>query len=134
MQKFTPPLLIAILLICPYFCLGELAGGMVALHDLGSCSCTRYQAEHQSGSETPDTPNNGQPDCLCHGAGAVADGLKSAQTESMLSLTIRSGLLDVAPLTSACHSLAATSFELPHQFPPLSCGRDVCALTGVLLL
>ncbi len=130
MQKHTPPLLIAILLICPYFCLGELAGGMDALHDSGSCSCSR----HQSGSETPEVPSENQPDCLCHGAGAVSDGLRTAQAESLLPLAIGSWLPEVSSLTSAGPSLAALSFEPSHQFPPYSTGRDVCTLLGILLL
>jgi hypothetical protein len=41
-------------------------------------------------------------------------------------------VLEVALFTHL--SLTAVSFESPHQFPPFSSGRDVCALTCTLQL
>jgi len=134
MRRATPQLLIAILLICPYFCLGEIAGGMNALHDSDSCSCSGHSCFGHSSQSDGEAPNESQSDCLCHGAGAVADGLRTAQAESLLSLTIGSWLPDAVSLTSDVPSLTAISFEPPHQFPPFSTGRDVCALVGILLL
>jgi hypothetical protein len=69
-------------------------------------------------------------DCLCHGA--IFDGSRTDDNES-LSPPVINWVLDVAsPFTNL--SLAAVSFEPPHQFPPFSTGRDVCALTCTLQL
>jgi len=69
-------------------------------------------------------------DCLCHGA--IFDGSRIADEEWTSSPAIN-WLLEVAP-SSTNLSLAAVSFEPPHQFPPFSTGRDVCALTCTLQL
>ena len=130
MRKNTPQLLIAILLACPYFCLGEMAGGMNALHDSCCYSCSGHPSP--SSGETPDSPDESQPDCLCHGA--ITGGARTTQVDFMAPLTISGWLLDAASSASAGPSWATLSFKLPHQFLPFSTGRDVCALTGALLL
>ncbi len=43
-------------------------------------------------------------------------------------------LINDVDLSSTALSLSETSSGPPHQFPPLSTGRDVCMLTCALLL
>ena len=146
MRSPISQLLIVVLLVCPYFCIGQIASGMAASHAPGLCSCSPSSCPRMLGDspqiasecpspsddKTPEAPNKSRPDCLCHGAGAVGDGLRTVQVED--SPMIHHWLSDSTPLTTAVSCLTAISFEPPHQFPPFSTGRDVCALVGTLLL
>ena len=124
----TTYLLIAVVLICPYMCLGESVLGAVAHCQQNACCCD--DEENSSGDQTPESPNERDEDCLCHGA--IFDASRSADDE-LTSPTTMQWLLEVASAPTNL-SLAAVSFEPPHQFPPFSTGRDVCALTCTLQL
>ncbi|HUG67145.1 MAG TPA: hypothetical protein VMM76_05315 [Pirellulaceae bacterium] len=121
-------LLIAIVLICPYLCLGGETGSESASRVTVGCTCCSDHPE-QPGGETPRSPADQDTDCLCHGA--IFDGSRTDDSE--LSRPTINWVLDVAS-TFTNLSLAAVSFEPPHQFPPFSTGRDVCALTCTLQL
>ena len=90
----------------------------------------RFAWNQSPGDETPQSPNEHDEDCFCHGA--IFDGSRTADDESTCPVAIQ-WVLEVASPTNQ-PSLAAVSFELPHSFPPFSTGRDVCALTCTLLL
>lgn len=128
LRPATTHLLIALVLICPYLCLGEAVGGLVAPCQTHVCSCN--QQEDSSSDKTPESPNDSDPDCLCHGA--IFDASRSADDELASSVAM-CWLLEVASAPTNL-SLAAVSFESPHQFPPFSTGRDVCMLTCTLQL
>jgi len=59
------------------------------------------------------------------------DGVRTAEV-SMVLPPATHWWLDDAALTSSELSPAVSTLEPPHQFPPLSTGRDVCTLTCVL--
>jgi len=139
MRTITTLLLIAFVLICPYYCMGGTASRVCALQDSASCICTGQvgiEDSCQSNDQTPDMPAEGQPDCLCHGA--IAVGLRATQVDFDMPLALSNWNLDLLASFSSCSagspSLAALTFELPHQFPPFSTGRDVCELKCVFLL
>jgi hypothetical protein len=124
----TTYLLMAVVLICPYMCLGEAVHGAVAPCQKAAC-CGEDQ-DDSSSDRMPESPTERDKDCLCHGA--IFDASRSADDELTWPATMQ-WLLEVAS-TPTNLSLAAVSFELPHQFPPFSTGRDVCALTCTLQL
>ncbi|REJ65704.1 MAG: hypothetical protein DWQ31_17355 [Planctomycetota bacterium] len=125
----TSHLLFAIVLMSPYLCLGEAAGAISAPHQGGGCSCAKHN--HESGGETPQPSDENEPDCLCRGA--IMDGVRSTELDSSMPLTVV-WLIDDAVLAPTAISLADTSSEPPHQFPPFSTGWDICVLTCALLL
>jgi hypothetical protein len=123
---------IAVLLICPYACLGK-ASGSESPPESAGCRCCSHEQEQPS-QESPATPadQDQDADCLCHGA--IVDG-KLRTSELDQATPLASGwLIDNLALSSAVPSSATISFERPRQFPPFSTGRDVRALTCVLLL
>jgi hypothetical protein len=128
LRPATIHLLIALVLICPYMCLGEAVSGLVAPLQTHVCSCNHQ--DDSSSDKTPDSPNDSDPDCLCHGA--IFDASGSADDE-LASTAAVYWLLEVASFPTNL-SLAAVAFEPPHQFPPFSTGRDVCMLTCTLQL
>lgn len=129
LRTATSHLLIAIVLVCPYLCLGEAVGEIiVTCHGCGS-ECFHDQC--QPNDETPDAPSRSDSDCLCHGA--ITDGVRSVEFDLDLSLNI--DWIGGTTLTPAIPTLFAdTSLEPPHHFPPFSTGWDVCVLTCALLL
>ena len=128
MQTAVSKLLIALVLICPYLCLDEAVGAVVASYPTSSCCC--HDQEESSGDKTPESPNDSDSDCLCHGA--IFDGSRVSDDELMSSPAFN-WLFEVTSAPTNL-SLADVSFEPPHQFPPFSSGRDVCMLTCTLQL
>jgi hypothetical protein len=120
-------IVIAVVLACPYLCMGEMSGSPFATCARG-CDCSQNEPE----PESPGTPADHDPDCLCHGA-VVDGGLRTANLDSATLLTL-SGLVAETKLGSAGAVHTSIAFEPPHHFPPFSTGRDVCALTCTLLL
>jgi len=122
-------LLIAVVLICPYLCLGEEGAWTVAHSSAAGCACCGEPA--QSNGEAPESPDEGEPDCLCHGA--IMDGSRvecpEARADEMLILA-----LDLNDDTLASSLLSALGSPLPSHFPPLSTGREICAICCALLL
>ena len=120
-------LLIAVVLTCPYFCLGEAVGEVLAPGY--GCGCFHNQC--QPSDKTPDAPSQNDSDCFCQGA--ISDGVRSVEFDLELSLHV--DWIDGTMLTAATPaSFVDASAEPPHHFPPFSTGRDVCALTCALLL
>ena len=124
-------LLSAVLLGCPFICLGEGAGTSCA--DVACCDC-QDQEPARNESPTPDGPVEDESDCLCHGAIAGADG---PSIVSDLENEVRF-VEDVDDLLAGAHSVVNRAVEsLPFRashFPPLSSGRDICALINARLL
>ncbi len=126
----TTYLLIAVVLICPYLCLGEAVHGVVvSCHD-SACCCDKPQ--DSSHDQTPESPTERDEDCLCHGAIFGASRTADDELTAPAAMSMH-WVLEIASSTTNL-SLAAVSFESPHQFPPFSTGRDVCALTCTLQL
>lgn len=125
----TSHLLIAIVLTCPYLCLGEVASASGESCQAGSCSCAKHQ--DQATGETPQPFHENESDCLCRGA--ITGGVRPAELDFSAPLAI-DWLSDDAICSFAALSLADTSSEPPHQFPPFSTGRDICVLACALLL
>ena len=128
----TTYLLIAVVLICPYLCLGEAAyGAGVSSHECGCC-CDEQQDQDSSHDQTPESPTERDEDCLCHGAIFGASRTAADELTAPAAMSMH-WVQEIASSTTNL-SLAAVSFESPHQFPPFSTGRDVCALTCTLQL
>lgn len=118
----TAHILIALVLACPYFCMGNALGSMPTGCSSGCCC-----PQNDPGQENPEAPADG--DCLCHGAVVDAD----ARTADLdLTIPLSWLFVDVAWLTHP--ALSYITFETPHHFPPFSTGRDICALTCTLLI
>ena len=124
----TTYLLIAVVLACPYQCLGEPVREASAPGQKSTCCCD--DQHHSPGEETPQSPNECDEHCLCQGA--IFDGSRMADDDLISSIAMQCVLEFTSPAIQP--SLVALSFESPHQFPPFSTGRDVCALTCTLLL
>lgn len=118
-------LIIAVVLACPYFCMGHVSGSTSAICETG-CGCSHSQS--QDGE-----PADHAPDCLCQGA--VVDGeVRTVDFESAAPLSVNWLITDLAFLGPRCSVHSCISFESPHSFPPFSTGRDVCALTCTFLI
>ena len=119
-------LIIAVVLACPYFCMGHVSGSTSAICKTG-CGCSQTQSQ-----DNPGEPADHAPDCLCQGA--VDGDVHSADLELVLPLTVDWFDTDIAFLNPRCSVPSCIAFELPHNFPPFSTGRDVCALTCSFLI
>ena len=124
-------LLSAVLLGCPFICLGEAVGTSCA--EIACCDC-QDQEPVRNECPTPDGPVEDESDCLCRGAIAGANGPSIvSDLENEVRFVER---IDV--LLAGAHSVVNRSVEsLPFrasQFPPLSSGRDICALINARLL
>ncbi len=124
----TTILLTAHLLICPYRCLGDAAGGGDAPCQASSC-CVHDQPD-ATGDESPKSPGENESDCLCHGA--IMDNPRVAD-DKLISSPAVSWLPDLAGCPTNL-SLAADAFGAPCQGPSFSTGRDVCLRTCTLQL
>ncbi len=124
-------LLTAALLGCPFICLGEGAG--TPCPDVACCDC-QDQEPVRNECPTPDGPVEDESDCLCRGAIAGADG---PRVVSNLENEVRF-VEDVDDSLAGAHSVVNRFVEsLPFRashFPPLSSGRDICALINARLL
>ena len=120
-------LLIAVLLICPYLCLGEAVGATAAPLYTASCSCCGTPTE--SGDKAPERPAEDEPDCLCHGA--IVDVSR-----------VEIGAVNAGEFVMACgvdpHSCSPVSVLDSRlffsQFPPFYSGRDLCIWCALLLI
>jgi hypothetical protein len=131
-RRTTVHLLVFVLLGCPFFCLLQLGGENGAEARAPSCACG--SSDSSDNQPFHDGSNNEQEDCLCRGA-IMFPGVRVADGE-----------VGVSPLSAVAPYLAVTNTQIaesageagvcsfPSHFPPLSSGRDICVLTGVLLL
>ena len=118
-------LIIAVVLACPYFCMGHVSGSTSAICETG-CGCSHSQS--QDGE-----PADPAPDCLCQGA--VVDGeVRSTDIELSVPHSVNGLACDIALVGRTCSVSSRIAFESPHSFPPFSTGRDVCALTCTFLI
>ncbi len=124
-------LLSAVLLGCPFICLGEAVG--TSCGEFACCDC-QDQEPAPGACPMPDGPVEDEPDCLCRGAIAGADG---PSIVSDLENEVRF-IEDIDVLLAGAHSVVNRFVEsLPFRashFPPLSSGRDICALISARLL
>lgn len=121
-------LLILLVGICPYFCMGEASKGADSEASRSHCCCKGRPADGDN--ESPHAPCRDEPDCLCKGA--IVDGVNAEVTEYDTDLLI-TDLLDFSADFVRTQPSADLFLGVCH-FPPLSTGRDVCALTCALLL
>ena len=120
----TVHILIALVLACPYFCMGDALGSPSTGCSSGCCC-----PQNDPGQESPGAPAGNDGDCLCRGA-VVDTEAGTADLDFAASLT-----WIVADVAGSTHLvLSNIVFELPHHFPPFSTGRDVCALTCTFLI
>ena len=121
-------LLIAIVLTCPYLCIGDALAVSVCAEQVVACGCT----QGTPGQENPGNPAESSPDCLCHGA--VVDGnVRTVHLDWATQVGLSWFMADVG--SSLCRiTLASIAFEPAHQFPPFPTGRDLCALTCTFLI
>lgn len=131
-RQTTVHLLVCVLLACPLFCLLALGGEEGPEDRSPSCACC--SPDSSDSRPCHDGSDREQKNCLCRGAVIctimrVADGDLEATPPSAIDhyLEVTNGpvaeIAGVAGLSS-----------LPSHFPPFSSGREICALTGVLLL
>ena len=126
--------LIANVLTCPYFCMGQIGAGGSPCSELRTCSCcSKSCSSRPSGrdQDTPKVPRESGGNCLCHGA--IIDGVKPSEYEiagadhSFALLAPQNEILGCSPLSQ--HSQLFFS-----QFSPLCSGRELCTLICALLI
>ncbi|GIW93148.1 MAG: hypothetical protein KatS3mg110_1189 [Pirellulaceae bacterium] len=123
----THYLLIALVLVCPYFCMGDGAAVQGAAREVyGCCPC----GEHASQPHQPPAPCECRWDCLCRGA--VADG-GSRLTGAAAEMAVAWFGGDPTEHHSTSNS-AYLDLDSPHQFFLVFSGRDSCALKCAWLL
>ena len=129
--------LAATVLICPYMCLGQMAGRKVAQFGVTACSCHGELCPPNDGGppddNAPEDRDNKQPDCLCHGA--IVDGAKVEGQAAFADFSLVR-TMDILPEIDAAVSSVKRSIDrtAPCHFPHLSSAREICALCGSLLL
>ena len=131
-RRTTVHLLVCVLLACPFFCLLELGGEKGA--EAGALSCACCSPDSSDNHPFHDGSNREQKNCLCRGAILFP------------TMRVADGDVGVTPLSAIDHYLEVTNTlvaesageaglsSFPSHFPPSSSGREICALTGVLLL
>ncbi len=131
-RQTTVHLLVCVLLGCPFFCLLELGGEKGAEARVPACACC--PPDSSDNQPFHGSSNREQPDCLCRGAIMFS------------AVRVEGGDVGVTPLSAIANYLGATNTPVaqsagktglssfPSHFPPFSSGREICALTGVLLL
>jgi len=131
-HQTTVHLLVSVLLACPFLCFLRLGGGEGAEARALSCACC--SPDSSDSQPCHDGSNREQKDCLCHGAIMVP------------AMRVADGEAGVTPLAAVDHYFEVTNrpvaeiagrvgaSSLSSHFPPFSSGREICALTGVLLL
>jgi hypothetical protein len=122
-------LLVALLLICPYLCLGEWAGVMGAHSPEVGCSCGERP---ETDDNAPKSPADKAPDCLCRGA--ILDSGRCAELDAEEPLLAIDWTIDDALSSSTGVFSSAIACEGSGHFPPVCSGRDICSLVCVLLL
>ena len=123
-------LLIATVLICPYLCLAEGTEAADVCAQAVSCSCSDEPLGQDN--DTPESPEGGEHDCLCRGAIEAAKIEGSDFGADDLSLYWVSPLeIGLSFPSSACSTLESGNSV---HFPPLSSGREICALVNARLL
>ncbi len=130
LRAVTSALLVAVLLVCPYGCLGkELAeGGSLLSRTLGCCGHCGTSGDSGLGPEGSCVPD---ADCLCHGA-----VLQHRAAEVPLALgTHASGqTLGYVPQLFATGELPCRGIERAWETTSLlPSGRTLCAQLGVFL-
>ena len=123
-------LLIATVMVCPYLCLGEDAEAVDACATQVRCSCSDEPANGDK--VPPESPDDEGRDCLCQGAiEAVKADDSSCCADELLLCRMSPLELDLSRPSYACSTL-----ESGHSvhFPPLSSGREICALVNARLL
>lgn len=123
-------LLIATVLICPYLCLGEEAEAVGVCSAVTACRCCDRPVG--SNNDAPKSPEDDEPDCLCHGA-IQANKVDSSdfgigQLSPHWFWTVDLGLS--LPVFAR---VAPDAFH-PVHFPPTSSGSEICALINARLL
>jgi len=127
-------LLIANVLVCPYFCMGQIAaGGPYRAEDRSCPCCSKSPSSPSPGHDqnSPNLPRENGGDCLCHGA--ITNGAKLGEYESPaadLSVALPIPQNDV----TACSPISQLPQLFCSQFPPLCSGRELCTLTCVFLI
>ena len=131
-RQTTVHLLVGVLLGCPFVCLSEL--GREKGTEARALSCACCSPESSDSQPCHDGSNREQKDCLCGGAVMFP------------AVRVEGGDVEVTPLSAIDHYLEVTNTPVaesageaglaffPSHFPPFSSGREICALTGVLLL
>lgn len=125
-------LLVVVLLGCPFFCLSELDREKVAEAPVASCACC--SPESSDSQPCHDGPNRERKDCLCRGAIMLPAMRVTINEVEITPLSAIDRYLVVTNMPVADEAGEAGSSSFPVHFPPFSSGREICALTGVLLL
>ena len=132
-------LLIVCLLWCPMRCLGALSKECAQVSQKNAYSCCRHCDEQQrpttpfGDDRQPDNPADdcGCGSCLCHGAVVAGVTIDVVDSDVFSYVT---PLLKVDARAHFSLLLTASHSQHPCHFPPLASGREICALTCVLLL
>ena len=119
-------LMIAVVVMCPHLCMGELSVSTSMCQTICGCS------QNETGPADPGAPADHNHDCLCDGA--VANGEVRTDDCDLRAPQAFSYECIVTPSVYTDSRLTFISFERSHHFPPLATGRDVCALTCTLLI
>ena len=128
----TVHLLVGVLLGCPFVCLSELGREKGAEVRAPSCACCSPGSSDSQPCH--DGSNREQKDCLCGGAIMFPAVRFAVGDVGVAPLSAIDHYLEVAntPVVGIAGEADLSSFA--SHFPPFSSGREICALTGVLLL
>jgi len=122
-------LLIFVVLSCPFLCRGVESSVSAPTCESHCCKCS--ETKSPADDQTPSPTNGSDSDCFCQGA--IFDGRRPVDIDEAAPPVIARLFYDsVLPIDAI--AVVGHSFESPHQFPPLSTGRDVCTLKCALLL
>jgi len=126
-------LLIALLLTCPYFCLGgesiDPAGESIAVSSCTAICCGHHTEPQNESQPAPSrTPLSEDQDCLCEGA-VLGDPVRMAEIE-LVALCV--GLVEASAANNVCAVVFRdnTTSRCPLAHSP----QAWCALSGQFLL
>ena len=115
------------MLVCPFFCMNEAKGSTNRPTETKKCCCS---PQEEPGEESPQPPATGI-DCLCQGA--ITAEVQTVDFDFAPQL-VMDWLGGEIANSLASLILSEMTSESPHSFPPLSTGREICALICVQLL
>ena len=128
-RTFTAPVLVILVLVCPYLCLGASTNDRAGRTSVVGCSCCKTPVDENK--TAPRAPDRSDSDCLCRGAVFNIAKMKIDYGHDESLVTMR-----VVAWSEETGAWSHTAYDFSHacHFPPGSNGREVCALTCSLLL
>lgn len=131
--RTTIYVVVGILVLCPYTCLGRTAAVVETVDCAQSDDCCSPPPASDSGKDRPSDSSRRGGSCLCHGAVLQSPAILPCVDAGPATFVAVDDLQAVTRSSLFCDSLFAVAHTVCH-FPAADSGRAVRALIESLLL